>query len=403
MLYEVFLPSYPRRIAYMGLAVLLGATGISIGFLNFFGSGEFVYSLGKAKAVDAQMAPSLFFPSELSQSSFSFPVPRIHQEFLFSFDSSRPDKISLKPSVFVKMKKSSQSKQVFLPAQVNLEFLEGEKLRFVDEPSLFWMELDLTPSNKIEGKVFIETPLSEKIETESFIASLQEAPLQSGQDFSERSPFRILSEGKWLGTDKFKEKYENGAPCQKIELGASLIDLQEGDWLIWLGDRWAKGTLADGAQKPIARIKAMQGKTLIFEGWESSQSICLGLNHIASLFKMKGEELLSSIRVRSCKQISCMMEKQWMILKCGDWVLKTEGRWKVLKKQEEKELYKEGKLSGELFVFEKIESKPAQKSVQGQLFNIDRSQCLALDLIVPIHGTRRTRQEEALRKMCGPR
>lgn len=403
MLYETFLPSYPHRIAYLGVSVLLGGILLSIGFLSFFGSSE-TPSLKDIVAVEERPAPSLSFSFRLNQPPFSFPMPRIAQELLFSFESSRPDEISLAPSVFVKIKKTSQSKQVFLPGRLYLECLDGEKLRFVDSPSLFWLELTMISPQKIEGKVFIETSLSEKIETENFIASSQEVSLQSGQDFSERSPFRVLSEGKWLGTDKFKEKYESGTLCQRIELGSSLIDLQEEDWLIWAKDRWIKGSLADGAQKPIARMKAVQGKSLILEGWDGTGFICLGLSHhSASSFKMKGEELLSSIRVRSCKQISCMLEKQWMILKCGDWILKTEGRWKILRKQEEKELYREGKLSGELFVFEKIESKLGQKVIQGQLFHVDRSQVLPIELTVPIHGVRKTRQDEALRKMCGSR
>lgn len=75
-----------------------------------------------------------------------------------------------------------------------------------------------------------------------------------------------------------------------------------------------------------------------------------------------------------------MLEKQCMVLKTGDWVFKTGGRWKILRKEQEREAYLNGKLFGELFVFEQIHAKQGQKMIQGRLFNSGRTQAVAIEM-----------------------
>jgi hypothetical protein len=248
--------------------------------------------------------------------------------------------------------------------------------------------------------VFIETPLSEKIEVENIMSTLQPSPLLESRDFLEGSSFRILSEAKWRGVDQFKEKYENHGICHKIAIGPELIDVESNSWLVWIGDRWMQGSLGEGANRPIARIKETDGKSLFLEGWEGNRNVSFALKkYNPSELKTKGEDLFSSIRVRSMKQISCMLEKQWMILKAGDWVLKMDGRWKILKKEEEKNLYRKGKLIGELLVFDKVEVKSGQSWIQGSLFNSDKSQVSLIELAVPAQGSRKKKSIDHFRKL----
>jgi hypothetical protein len=399
----------PQKILYIGLSILIGGILLCVLFLSCCGSSfseleEAIEILKKPEHSDFQSIKenSLDFSLGLKKTSFGLSLPKIGQEFVFLLDPPRPDETSSESSISLKWKKSGLSKRIHLPCRLDLQFLEKEKLQWMDTPSSFWVELNQPAHKKIQGKVFIETPLSEKIETENFIAVIQEPSFQNSQEFPEGSPFRLLGEGKWLGPDKFREKYENGALYQRIEIGSHSMDFQEGDWMIWSDHRWMKGLLLDGAHKPIAKIKAVQGKSLIFEGWEKDRYVSVALNHhLSPSLKMKGEELFTSIRVRSAKQISCMLEKQWMILKSGDWVLKTDGKWKILKKQQEKDSYKEGKLPGELLVFEKIESKSGQKWIQGLLFSSDRSQMLPFELAASAHRTRKGKIEGDARKMSG--
>jgi hypothetical protein len=394
-----FLPFYPHKIAYLGAAVLGVCALVSGVFLSFLWSHPLDFSLEKPKKTQESTTP-LTFSLGLRHTPFSIHPPHISQDLTFSLDAPRPDQSSLDTSLFIKLKKTAQSKRVILPCRLYLEYIEGDKLRFCDSISSFWIDLDSLSSKKIEGKVFIETPLSEKIEVENFTAIAQEIPIQSPQELAEGSPFRILSEAKWGGADRFREKYEHGALYQKIEVNAQptarLLDFQEGEWLIWTHEGWVKGSLEEGMHRPVAKIKSVQPKLLILEGWEGNQYIQVALSQQVEPFKMKVEELFNAIRVRSTKQISCMLDKQWLILKLGDWVLKTEGKWKILKKKEEKELYKAGKMGGELFVFEKIESKLGQKLIQIQLFSADRSQVIFSEL--PVHGMKKGKNEGDFRK-----
>ena len=160
-------------------------------------------------------------------------------------------------------------------------------------------------------------------------------------------------------------------------------------WLIWENDQWVQGELPDSQHAAIARVVSADQKALVFEGWnlENYVRIALPLAQNAPL-KVRGDEMFHSIRIRSERQISCMLEKQCLILRCGDWILKTDGRWKILKKSEEREAYQKGKLAGELFVFEKIDSKQGQKWIQGTLFNADKTQMAVIDMQVNQHVAR---------------
>lgn len=76
-----------------------------------------------------------------------------------------------------------------------------------------------------------------------------------------------------------------------------------------------------------------------------------------------------------------MMEKQCMVLKVGDWVLKSGGKWRILRKKDEHDALLNGKLSGELFVFEQISQNQGQKSIRGRLFNEGRSQAVVIEAL----------------------
>ena len=80
-----------------------------------------------------------------------------------------------------------------------------------------------------------------------------------------------------------------------------------------------------------------------------------------------------------------------MILKTGDWVIKKENRWKILKKKEDRDALLCGKLVGELFVFEKIDMRGGQKFVQGLLFNVGRTQAAPIEMAVT--GQKKNREK----------
>lgn len=380
----VFYPFYPERILWMGAAVL--GIGLAIGgaFLFFcINTAPFsLFSVAAKKNELKEEGKPLSFSFDLKEVPIALSLPRVEPEITVSADLPRPDRRVGMGSLFLRLNQSAESKRVALPCRIDLQFNSG-KLVFAEHQSPFWLELTDVAKDKVQGVVWVETSSQEKVEAERFTASLQASPLRTPQEFPQRSPFQILGEARWLGHDLFAEKY-GGHQTLRIGMGSQanphVLDLREKEWIVWHEDRWVKGTL-DEKRLAIARIESSNSKTLILEGWEEDSHIRVALASVApSPFKIRGEDIFNSIRVRSEKQISCMMDKQCLILKTGDWVMKTNGRWKILRKKEEKEAYQSGKISGELFVFEKIESKLNQKFISGFLFNVEKSQVIPIDL-----------------------
>lgn len=335
---------------------------------------------------------------DLQESLPPFPMPDLSSELSFSYDPPRPDGSSSSLQLLMRLKKSGQCKRVSLPDAVYLEYGQKEKLTFASGETPFSVHLQSAKGNQVEGQAHILAPEMGSVDGVPFSLPLQEGPFQSAQEFPERSPFRVLAEARWLGQDLVLQRYANGASLERLEWGPAQaperLDLQVGQWIVWQEGKWEiLPRLDESQQRPIARIKAIQGKSLLLEGWEIDHHVCLSLNPFPGpLLKTRGEELFSALRIRSEKQISCMLEKQCLILRTGDWVLKTAGRWKVLRKPEEREAFLQGKGTGELFVLDRIELKQGQKGVQGHLFNAARSQMISLE--IPVQNGRKTASKE---------
>lgn len=394
MLRPIFYPFYPERIFWTAVGVLGAGLSIGIALLLYcFQSSAPVPSLTlSTKQTLSDEAAGLAFSFALKEVSPAFPLPCIAPELTFSFDSPRPDGNQGHPALFVRLKKSAQSNRISLPCRIGLQFHE-RTLEFAEPSSRFWMEVAELPCEKIQATTWIQTVANENLKVETFSLSPQLSPLQGSQEFPIESPFRVLSEAKWLGHNVFAEKYE-GVQTLRIAVEDAAFDLQEKDWMVWSGQHWVKGSL-EGKPEAIARIEFADAKNLILEGWHEDRHVRLALPFTEPPpLKIKGEDLFTSIRIRSGKQISCMMEKHCLILRAGDWVLKTGERWRILRKKEEREAYRSGKMNGELFVFEKIELKQGCKFITGFLFNSEKSQIVPIDLPDFKHSTRKEAKEK---------
>lgn len=386
---------YPERVAWIG-ALILGTT-FFLAVPYVFDSGSSFIRLNVAAVKDVSLEPYAFSLG-LEEKGPLFPVPNLEGEMTFSLDPPRPDGALGGQRLLVRMKKSAESRRVTLPCRLDLE-IQRDKLVFAKEGSPFWIELSAGENGQIEGRGTISSADQGKIDAGTFLAAVQDCPIQAAQEFPEGSPFRILAEARWLGRDQFRAQYEMASLGERVEVGTEFFELNEGDWLVWKDKSWQKYQAAEKGY-PIAHIQSLTGKGLVLEGWDLEGYVRLSLAS-APLppFKMKGEELFSAIRIRSEKQISCMLEKQCMVLKAGDWVLKANGRWKILRKEQERAAYLNEKLYGELFVFDQIQARQGQKMIQGRLFNPGRTQSCAIEL--PAQSARKV-GEKGFRKGKSP-
>jgi hypothetical protein len=387
-----FYPFYPERILWKGVFVLVFGFATGIAFLIFLPTASQDTASQPPKPKEFEEASrELSFSFDLKEAPIHFPLTRLQPEIVFSSVLPRPDRNFRSADLFVYLKQSAESKTVSLPARIDLE-RKGELLSFADKKSPFWLELESLSERQVEASVWVELASKEKVEAERFLISSTLKPIQGPEEFSEGSPFRILGGARWLGHDAFAEKYK-GVQTLSILAGAEsnpIIELRDKEWMVWKEGRWEKGLLGDtyanqkesaSADSAIARIESVDSKSLILEGWIGENHVRIALSSpTPPPFKLRLEDIFSAIRVRSEKQISCMLEKQCLILRTGDWVLKQNKRWKILRKKEERDSYESGKLGGELFVFEKIESKGGQKYISGFLFSSDKSQSMLVDL-----------------------
>lgn len=371
----------PERIGWIGSAIVASGSLIALIFLAqlYFETPQVVPARIRNEA--PKEASSISFSLGLSEKAPTLPIPSLNEQMSFSFDPPRPIGSVDGKRILVRMKKSEESKRVELPCRLDVEF-QRDQLVFSKAKSPFWIDLSLTQEGMIEGRGWIAAPDGE-IDAGRFLANGQESPIQGAQEFAEGSAFRILAEGKWWGKDLFRE-----GGGERIEIGSDLLEINPKEWLVWKNGHWGKSAQGEPTGA-IARIQSLGNKGLVIEGWNEEGHVRLLFSLSASLpFKSKGEELFSAIRIRSEKQISCMLEKQCMVLKTGDWVLKNGSRWKILRKKEEREAFLNNKLVGELFVFDQIIQKQGQKMVVGKLYNLGRTQMTAIEM--GVHSTKKS-------------
>lgn len=368
---------YPEKAAWLGLGLIAFLGCFFVAPLLFLLSCDGVsFATVRQKGEERELVQKrLSFQLGLKEGAPILPIPNLKEEMTFSFDPPRPEGGAVGKRLLVRLKSGGGSKRVVLPCRIDFEF-QCQKLSFAKGASPFWLELKEVERG-IEGRMFIAAIDGKTMEGDPFVAEAEECPIQRSEEFVEGSAFRQLADGKWWGKDLL------GSGAERLEIGAGeFVELHEGDWLAWEGKKWEK-TKDLRVIRPIAHVQSVSAKALVFEGWDMEGHIRLALGGASSVpFKMRGEDLFSAIRVRSEKQISCMLEKQCLVLKTGDWVLKNGGRWKVLRKKEEQEAYTNGKLSGELFIFEQIAQKAGQKVIQGRLFNPGRTQVVAIEMNV---------------------
>lgn len=385
---------YPEKVLRFGLLILAAVTVLTGCFILF----------GLRGGVFSPVSWGLSAPSSREASSFSLglkkdPLPLIYPNIEGEIDliiyRQHPALQHHSLEYNVRLKKNGSVKKVSLPARICLCYENG--LKFSDEESPFWLELDLLG----DGRVLIQAFASTMQEAKSLVGSLtlvaEEPPFRNFNELLESSPLRPFTIARYLGIDLVLMRQKEEQSLYRLEVGKDMLKLTEGDLFVWADGKWCKNTnnLSDLQDRIVARIVNCSARDMVVEAWEKNLYhrflIPIG---IATPFKTKTAGLLTAVRVRSEKQISCMLEKQCLIVQVGDWALKGDHRWKILRKQEEKEAYLQDHLEGELLVFDRVEVKNGQKVVMGSFFNADHSQMMPIEVEVHSQGSKRKTDRE---------
>lgn len=218
--------------------------------------------------------------------------------------------------------------------------------------------------------------------------------------------YNSLKKAKWWGQDLLFQlyggkEYELLKEKQKIELlnGGSILFVAVGDYLVFEEGNWkACQSIEASLSSPLARVKEIANGEMKWELWDEQ-----GLSYPDIILPLeKGQkggsrpEIFSSLRFHTSSQISCLIGKRRLILKKGDWLLKTAEGWHNLKNLKEIEDYLSYKLRGELFVFDSIDKQEDKIFMKGHF--LDEMRTSASPIVIPISSEKKIKTVKKKRK-----
>ncbi len=178
------------------------------------------------------------------------------------------------------------------------------------------------------------------------------------------------------------EEYQELSTKHKVELGSRVYFLEMGDTLWWDGLAWRRGE-EPGA--PLMQMISSHAKGVQMEVWDSTgyatAKIEIPLQPSAQMV-LKPDEMITAIRPRSPTEITCQLGQRRVIVKEGDWWVKTGRRWRPLKTARDLEAFLHHEIQGELVMFEKLEVGKGKVALRGRCFDKMRTQSQPLALIV---------------------
>lgn len=318
------------------------------------------------------------FPIFETENEVLLPLPKIQTELFCHLTPTRLDEY--KDGQRYTLSTEKEKRSIHLPCKMGLKFERG--LRFSDELGSFYIEI-------ASGNACLLVDVivgGEKVD--AFSLPIKEPRFLSQSEIAEHSPFKKLSEARFVGKDRLFSKLDPENTLERIEIPGSegMCCLKKGDLFVLDDEGWKPCFLSDISGRVHARVDSVNERTVFFEGWGLDEYIRFSVSsQRPCLLETKSDDFISSLRMRSEKQVSCMIDKQIFVLRVGDWVLKENGRWKILKKKDEKTLEFLEKYSGELFTFDEIAVRSGQKYFLGSLYNRERSFVESIEINMQAH------------------
>jgi hypothetical protein len=316
-------------------------------------------------------------PLAISPRGISPEFETLVKELVVLGKNTRPD-IGALSTVSIGLKTSGNQKQLISGQKLFLA-ADGSSYRFTDEQTT----LSLLPLPMAGSEVLLQIETPEKKEDIVLTAS---AFLDRSLD--EETYVQVLKKGKMWAPDLFLhqwggDEYRTLSSKQKVEIDGKVYFLTVGDFLWWDESEWKVGK-APLEDSPLAKLMSASVQGLNFEVWSpsgySSSKINVALQ--SSKAPQKAEEVITSVRPRSGSEITCQLGKRRVIVKEGDWWIKTDRRWRALKTAADLEAFLHHDIQGELFIFEKVENMKGKTILKGRCFDKMRTQSLPISLVV---------------------
>lgn len=311
-------------------------------------------------------------------------------------NNSRPDACEVPYTLLIGLKNGQDPMEVAVGDKLYLSY-NSPGLGFSETPTALWMKIQKIGVGKMHFDVGMK-------EIESCIVS---TTLETVESSRQEKEFLVFKKAKWWRADQFYEMY-GGQEYAKVKglqrlafedgkEGVCLV--KEGTNLIFKDQRWQVQLSHESTQGyPIAQIVALTATKMDIKIWDVD-----GMNvwetslvpEKSKLAPIKPEEIFTQIKQRGSNQISCKIGLKTVLLKEGDWLLKTEHCWKNLKTWEEIQKYLSFELQGDLFVFDGIEKKQGNAIFKGHLFDTMRNHVQEITIPLTV-TTKKERKKPAI-------
>lgn len=322
---------------------------------------------------------------------------RIAEEFSVIAFNSRPDALPLAAKILIA---SRDGKEQWTAHNGKMIFLEeraqGKGLTLSENPTTLWVKPILLDNGTVlveAGRKLIskEGSVTGEEKTE-FTASLQRNAAYRHQE-SQIACLADLKTGIHLGFDPLILNYggkEYAAWKDKIKLELTsdaktyAAFIAAGDFLQFIDKEW-RSTHSDRISPglPLAKVTAASAKGVELQAWDESGFFSVHVKIDAGKLTAPGithDLLPAGLRMRSNTQVSCVLGKKRLIIKKGDWLLRTASGWRNLRKADEIEDYLFHRLKGELIIFDAIDKSQGKSALVGHFFDSSRLNATLISL-----------------------
>lgn len=325
-------------------------------------------------------------------------VSRLANELALVAYNSRPDIDTKDAKILISLKNGRE--QLTLSNGRNLYLKEsdqGKGLLSSESPTGLWVKPILLDNGSVlidAGRKLVSKDGTEGEEKGQFIVSSQ-GGVPSCYNPTHQQFAKALKGARSFSQDLLIQKYggrEYSSWKDKVVLHLATgtntyaCFVSPGDYLIYEEGEWRISSYENlKRDHPIAYIRAASGRSIEVEAWDETGFYPLHFKvdvEGGARLQHKPETMPSKIRLRSGSQVSCALGKRRVILREGDWLLKTSTGWRNLRRSEEIEMYLNHRIKGELFIFDAIEKEQGQFVMKGHLFDETRTQALPLTLSI---------------------
>ncbi|MBI2742323.1 MAG: hypothetical protein HYX48_00195 [Chlamydiales bacterium] len=394
-----------EELLYWGVRLLWAAAAVLfLGIYLFFklSSSDFEWSGAQADPGRGQGVAGYESigggPLSLNASRSSQFIPRLGSELLLLGRNTRPDAHQTETLMLLGSKATGEEKCVKVGEIVYLSELDKEKdgkrgLRFSGDAASIWVKPIAMNRHSVTFEVYRFLQDEQKEERSQLVLSpVDEIQRKRSISLSQKdeTPYaKAAKEARHWGKDRLLEvyggdEYRRLREKEKVQFGqdeaGSVFFVSSGDLLAWDEGRWNKvSSISEvSSSQPLVQIKSASPRGVEAELWDETGffNLPLKISPPSGGSKSPGKEtpLFSAIRLRNGTQVSCIAGKRRMVLREGDWLLKTASGWRNLKKAEQIEDCIHHKLQGELFIFDGLETAAGKTLLKGHLFDPMRSQ-----------------------------